>query len=61
MLELELTRSLGSSQRSGPEGEEGDGPLTPADSAAANAELARECPHCGRGVDAVCFQNRVDR
>jgi eukaryotic-like serine/threonine-protein kinase len=49
VLELELTRSLGgSSQRSGPEGEEGDGPNTPADSAAANAELARECPNCGR-------------
>jgi hypothetical protein len=49
MLELELTRSLGgSSQPSGPEGEDGDGPLTPADSAAANAELARECPNCGR-------------
>jgi hypothetical protein len=49
VLELELTRSLGgSSQPSGPEGEDGDGPLTPADSAAANAELARECPNCGR-------------
>ncbi len=52
VLELELTRSFGgSSQRSGPEGEDGEPPTTPsnpADSAAANAELARECPNCGR-------------
>ncbi|HTG35780.1 MAG TPA: serine/threonine-protein kinase [Thermoanaerobaculia bacterium] len=49
VLELELTRSFGgSSQRSGPEGEGGEPPTAPADSAAANAELARECPNCGR-------------
>jgi hypothetical protein len=49
VLELELTRSLGgSSQPSGPEGEDGEPPTAPADSAAANAELARECPNCGR-------------
>jgi hypothetical protein len=48
VLELELGRSLGSSQRSRPEGEEGEAPATLADAAAANAELARECPNCGR-------------
>ena len=49
VLELELTRSHGgSSQPSGSEGEGGEPPTAPADSAAANAELARECPNCGR-------------
>jgi hypothetical protein len=48
VLELELAHSLGSSQPSGSEREGGEPPTTPADSAAANAELARECPNCGR-------------
>ena len=49
MLELEQGGSLGgSSQRSGPEGDDGDGPLPPVVPAGANAELARECPNCGR-------------
>jgi general stress protein CsbA len=45
VLELELSRSLGSSQRSWPETEGGEGPSP---EPAAGAELARECPNCGR-------------
>ncbi|HEY0553747.1 MAG TPA: serine/threonine-protein kinase [Thermoanaerobaculia bacterium] len=47
VLEVELSRSLGSSHRSGPEPEGGGGP-TPPDPAVVAAELARECPNCGR-------------
>src|SRR6185295_6901399 len=47
VLELELGRSLGSSQRSGQEAAEGEAALPFPDPAAA-AELAKECPNCGR-------------
>jgi hypothetical protein len=46
VLEVELSRSLGSS-RSWQEPVEGGPPLPPSDSAA-GAELAKECPNCGR-------------
>jgi hypothetical protein len=52
VLELELSRSLGSSQRSwqdGTPGTPGDALLPFPDSAsAAGVELAKECPHCGK-------------
>jgi eukaryotic-like serine/threonine-protein kinase len=48
VLELELGRSLGSSQqRSWQEPAESEGPPV-ADPATAGAELAKECPNCGR-------------
>jgi hypothetical protein len=47
VLEVELSRS-GSSQRSWQEPVEGEDRLLPADPAALGAELARECPNCGR-------------
>ena len=47
VLELELGRSLGSSQKSWQAPAEGDTAL-PFPDPAAGAELARECPHCGR-------------
>ena len=46
VLEVELSRSLGTS-RGGQEPVEGGPSLPPSDSAA-GAELARECPNCGR-------------
>jgi hypothetical protein len=48
MLEIELSRSLGSSQRSWQEGVPGDTPALVPDSVAAGGELAKECPHCGK-------------
>jgi eukaryotic-like serine/threonine-protein kinase len=48
VLELELGRSLGSSQRSWQEAAEGEAALPFPDPAAAGAELAKECPNCGR-------------
>ncbi len=47
VLELELGRSLGSSQKSWQEPADGEAPLPFPDPAAA-AELAKECPHCNR-------------
>jgi eukaryotic-like serine/threonine-protein kinase len=47
VLELELGRSLGSSQRSWQEPVEGEAAL-PFPDPAAVAELAKECPNCGR-------------
>jgi general stress protein CsbA len=53
VLELEQSRSLGSSQRSWQEPAERDTPLPPspgepASGPASGSELARECPNCGR-------------
>jgi hypothetical protein len=49
VLEVELSRSLGSSHRSRPEPEVGEAAaVTPPDPAAVAAELAKECPNCGR-------------
>jgi general stress protein CsbA len=48
VLELELGRSLGSSQRSWQEPAEGEPALPFPDPATVGAELAKECPHCGR-------------
>jgi len=48
VLELELARSIGSSQRSWQEPVAGEAALPPSDPLAAGAELARECPSCGR-------------
>jgi Protein kinase domain len=48
VLELELARSIGSSQRSWQEPVAGEAALPPADPLAAGAEIARECPNCGR-------------
>jgi hypothetical protein len=49
MLEIELSRSLGSSQQSGREGTPGDSLLPfPDSTSAAGVELAKECPHCGK-------------
>jgi hypothetical protein len=47
VLEVELSRSLGSSHRSRPEPEGGEVSV-PAQDAAGGGELAKECPNCGR-------------
>jgi hypothetical protein len=47
VLEAETSRSTGSSPRSGQE-PDGEPPLPSTDPAALGAELARECPNCGR-------------
>jgi len=47
VLEVELSRSAGSTPRSGRE-PDGEPPLPSTDPAALGAELARECPNCGR-------------
>jgi eukaryotic-like serine/threonine-protein kinase len=47
VLEVELSRSLGSSHRSRPEPEGGEASF-PAQDAAGGGELAKECPNCGR-------------
>jgi eukaryotic-like serine/threonine-protein kinase len=48
VLELELSRSIGSSQRSWQEPTAGEASLPFPDPVAAGAELARECPNCGK-------------
>ncbi|HEV2856611.1 MAG TPA: serine/threonine-protein kinase [Thermoanaerobaculia bacterium] len=48
VLELELGRSLGSSQRSWPEPAAGEMPPPFPEPGASGAELAKECPNCGR-------------
>ncbi len=48
VLEVELSRSLGSSHRSRPEPEGGEAALPLQDAAAGGGELAKECPNCGR-------------
>jgi hypothetical protein len=48
VLELELARSLGSSQKSWQEPTPGEAALPFPEPAATGAELARECPNCGR-------------
>jgi hypothetical protein len=48
VLELELGRTLGSSQKSWQEPTKGEPTLPFADPASAGADLARECPNCGR-------------
>jgi hypothetical protein len=48
VLEVELSRSLGSSHRSRPEPAGGEASPPAQDPAAGGAELARECPNCGR-------------